>query len=289
MKRRDVLIGAGVSLLGASAFPLGWTAAAEKKTQKVLYFTRSNGFEHEAVKRKNDQLGYGEKALIEMGKAAGFEVEVTKDGAVFDGDLSKWDCIAFYTSGNLTGKGKDPGADMTEEGKKKLLAAIADGKPFVGFHSATDSFRSKGIDPYIAMIGGEFISHGPQQVAALTNVSPKFPGVEGIDKLSLNEEWYAMGKFAKDLHVILVQETAGMKGDCYQRPNFPATWARMHNKGRVYYTSFGHRDDIWTNPTVQKIILGGMAWALGNVQADVTPNIEKVTPQANQLPEPQKK
>jgi hypothetical protein len=284
MKRRQLLIGAGVGLIGASAFPFGWTASAAEKKQRVLYFTRSNGFEHEAVKRKDGKLGYGEQALIDMGAKAGFEVEVTKDGAVFDGDLSKWDCIAFYTSGNLTGKGKDPGADMSEAGKKKLLEAIAAGKPFVGFHAATDSFRSGGIDPYIAMIGGEFVSHGPQQVATVTNTSASFPGAKGIDKLAMNEEWYAMAKYAKDLHVILVQETEGMKGDCYQRPNFPATWARMHGKGRVYYTSFGHRDDVWSNEKVQQIILGGMAWALGNVDADVTPNIEKVTPQANQLP-----
>jgi hypothetical protein len=74
-----------------------------------------------------------------------------------------------------------------------------------------------------------------------------------------------------------------MKGDCYQRPPFPATWARMHQKGRVFYTSFGHRDDIWTNPDVQGIILGGLAWAMGNVTVDVTPNIDKVTPKASQL------
>jgi type 1 glutamine amidotransferase len=74
-----------------------------------------------------------------------------------------------------------------------------------------------------------------------------------------------------------------MKGDCYARPNFPATWARMHQKGRVFYTSFGHRDDIWTNRTVQDVILGGMAWAMGNAAFDAKPNFEQVTPQANQV------
>jgi type 1 glutamine amidotransferase len=57
----------------------------------------------------------------------------------------------------------------------------------------------------------------------------------------------------------------------------------------VYYTSFGHREDIWTNPAVQRIILGGFAWALGNVDADVTPNIDRIAPQANELPKPAKK
>ena len=176
--------------------------------------------------------------------------------------------------------------------KNKLLRTIATGKGFVGFHSATDSFHSKGprnenqteLDPYIAMIGGEFIVHGAQQEATIRATSPKFPGVKEFgEAVSLKEEWYTLKNFAKDLHVILVQDTEGMHGDCYQRPPSPATWARMHGKGRVFYTSFGHRDDIWTNPRVQAIIVGGLAWAMGNVKVGVTPNIDTVTPKASQL------
>jgi type 1 glutamine amidotransferase len=171
---------------------------------------------------------------------------------------------------------------MSPEGKQKLLASVAAGKGFVGIHAATDSFRSADIDPYIAMLGGEFTSHGAPQVAKVSVASPKFPGIGNYDSLTLKEEWYAQHKFAKDLHVILVQETAEMKGSLYERPNYPATWARMHEKGRVFYTSFGHFEEVWTNPHVQEILLGGIAWAMRNVDADVTPNIDKVTPQANQ-------
>ena len=164
-----------------------------------------------------------------------------------------------------------------------MLKAIEGGKGFVGFHCATDSFHSKGIDPYIAMIGAEFIVHGAQQKATMKVVSPEFPGIKGLgDSFALNEEWYALHKFAPDLHVILVQETAGMNGPMYQRPPYPATWARKHGKGRVFYTSMGHREDVWTNPIFQQIVLGGIAWALGNVEADVTPNIATVTPKANE-------
>jgi type 1 glutamine amidotransferase len=98
------------------------------------------------------------------------------------------------------------------------------------------------------------------------------------------EEWYSIKDFRKDLHVLLVQETAGMNGSDYQRPPYPATWARMHGKGRVFYTSMGHREDVWTNPLFQSILLGGISWAVGNVRADVSPNIEKATPQAWTLP-----
>ena len=127
------------------------------------------------------------------------------------------------------------------------------------------------------------------------------------------EEWYSLKNFAPNLHVLLVQDTSKMdiKGrnkPGYDRPNYPSTWAheygdgglastsslhggsllahkaQMHRKGRVFYTSMGHREDIWTNPVFQQVILGGMNWALGNVDADVTPNLQTAAPQAGVLP-----
>lgn len=293
MKRREMLKAASAAVLGPFAFPLGWVAAAERKKQKVLYFTRSAGYEHAAVHREGGRLSPSEQALTEMGRRAGFEVECTKDGRVFDGDLGPYDAIAFYTSGDLTRPNKQGTPPMTPEGKKKFLEAVAGGKGFVGFHAAADTFHSKGprdqvqtqLDPYIAMLGGELVRHGPQQEASLV-IASRFPGAGGLgcaEGISFTEEWYALKNFARDLHVILVQETRYMKGDCYRRPDYPCTWARRHGKGRVFYTSLGHREDIWTNPFARAIMLGGMAWALGNVQANVEPNIDRVTPGANQL------
>ncbi len=287
MKRREMLKAASLAALGLSAFPLRWVAAAEGKKQKVLYFTRSAGFEHSVVHREGDQLAHSERVLTEIGKRAGFEVECTKDGRVFDGDLDQYDCIAFYTSGDLTRPNDRQTPPMTPEGKQKLLDAIAAGKGFVGFHACTDSFHSRGdrIDPYIAMVGGEFVTHGAQQEASLI-ISSHFPGAGDLgcaEGISFTEEWYASKNFAEDLHVILVQETKYMTGDCYQRPDFPCTWARRHGKGRVFYTSLGHREDVWTNPFFQTIALGGFAWAMGNRDHDVKPNIDRVTPKANQL------
>jgi len=83
--------------------------------------------------------------------------------------------------------------------------------------------------------------------------------------------------------VILVQETEGMKGGCYQRPPYPAAWARRHGKGRVFYNSLAHREETWSGRMFQQLLSGGFAWALGNVQADVTRNLDHVAPRANLL------
>jgi len=294
MKRRGILkVGSGAAL-SLFACTRGWPGAFHEKRTRVLFFTRSAGFEHSVVKRPRSGLSHSERCLIEMGRRAGFEVECTKDGRVFDGSLEPYDVIAFYTTGDLTGAAQDGSPPMTPQGKQKLLEAIAAGKGFVGFHSATDSFHSKGpsnehqveVDPYIAMIGGEFLTHGAQQEASLFLVTRKFPGVADLgmaEGIAFTDEWYTFKNFAKDLHVILVQETRYMQGEAYRRPDYPATWARMHGRGRVFYTSLGHREDIWTNPFFQAIALGGLAWASGKADADVRPNISEVTPQAHRL------
>jgi uncharacterized protein len=287
MNRRDLLLTAGAAFVGLSALPSSWAAETtdDKKRKKLLYFTRSAGFEHPPVIRQGDELSASEKLLTEWGNKAGFDVVCSKDGALFDGDIDQYDAFVFYTSGDLTGKPERPqsGSPMSAEGKKKFLAAIDAGKGFVGIHSATDSFRGAGVDPYIAMLGAEFLTHGAQQEAPMEIVSPKFPGMENLGKsFTLHEEWYALHKFGKDLHVILVQETKDMQGEPYQRPPFPATWARRQGKGRVFYTSMGH-DEIWQNPTFRQVLMGGIAWAADNAKADVPANISEVTPQANSL------
>jgi uncharacterized protein len=187
---------------------------------------------------------------------------------------------------------------MTLAGKAALLKAIADGKGFVGLHGADNTFLSARrlthgptrytddpdpTDPYLQMIGGEFIMHNRQQPARMIVADAKFPGAPAGD-FTLNEEWYSHRNFAPDLHVILVQDTKGMEGNLYQRPPYPSTWARLHGRGRVFYTSMGHREDVWTNAIFQSLLMGGLDWALRRVDADLTPNLARVTPEAGVLP-----
>jgi uncharacterized protein len=289
MNRREMFRTAGAAMIGLSSFPFGPIAAAKEENgalkQKILLFTRSPIWEHPWIVREKSGQSKIEKIFSELGQKAGFEVVCTKDGAVFDGDLGPYSLIAFYATGNLLTDKCDtpqPGSPMSPGGKKRLLAAIEAGKGFVGIHPATTCFMSDKIDPFVAMIGAEFIMHQQPQKATMKVTSPKFPGMEGLgDKFTLFEEWYAHRKFAKDLHVILVQETAGMEGDLYKRPPYPATWARMHGKGRVFYTSMGHQE-IWNNKLFQQVLLGGIAWASHHIDADITPNIAQVAPKANQ-------
>ena len=307
MNRREFLVHGAAGFAAIAMWPGQIARAEDVKPRKVLFFSKSSNFEHSVIKRVNGQPSVVEKTLSELGPKHKLEFTYSKDGSLFNPDyLAQFDAYMFYTSGDLTAAGKDGNPPMSQEGKKALLDAIANGKGFVGVHSATDTFhtcetadtntnrprtwryRNLGdkADPYTRMIGAEFIIHSVQQKATMRVVDNQFQGFQKLgERFELMDEWYSLTDFSKDLHVLLVQETKGMTGIPYRRPPYPATWARMHEKGRVVYTSIGHRDDIWVNPLFQGILLGALAWTTRAIDvADVSPNIEKVTPDCWTLP-----
>jgi type 1 glutamine amidotransferase len=219
-------------------------------------------------------------------------VDCTRDGRVFEGDLDGYAAVISYTCGKpedlfkpIKADGQDDNRPFSEIGYKNLDAAVRGGKPFVAIHP--------GLWLLPAASGADCLGHGTQQVARIKVVSPRFPGAEKLeDSFSMLEEWFSLMRFARDLHVVLVQDCTGMdKQDpanrrCYDRPPFPCTWARMHGKGRVFYTSLGHREDVWSSKIFRQILLGGLSWALGRSQANITPNIDQVAPRANEFMKP---
>jgi type 1 glutamine amidotransferase len=295
MDRRSLLKNSGLAALvfGAGRLP---TALAEGPKKRILVFTRSQGFQHSTVQRKGGELSLAEVTTTKIGRANNIDIVCEKDGRIFlSKEFPTFDGFVFQTQGDIgADKSLDGAPPVPPEGKKALLKGIEDGKGFIGFHCASDTYHSRGEafknqepdqrDPYIAMLGGEFIRHGAQQESTMHVVDPNFPGIKGQKDFRLKEEWYSLKNFAPDLHVILVQETKGMKGFDYDRPDFPATWARMHGKGRVFFSSMGHREDVWDNPIFHTLLTGALAWTLGRVSADLTPNLAQVAPHGSELP-----
>jgi hypothetical protein len=279
------------SLLALAALALTTGAfAADNPAPKrhVLFFSKSAGFEHSVIKVKDGQPSYADKVLTELGAKYNIEFTCTKDGSVFTPEgLAKFDAVMFYTTGDLTTPGHDGTPPMPKDGKETLMNYVKSGKGFIGSHCATDTFHSHGaqVDPYIDMIGGEFLSHGAQQKSKISCCDADFPGCSACkDGFEMHEEWYSLKNIAKDLHVLLAQGTTGMNGWMYQRPAYPETWAKAYGKGRVFYTSMGHREDVWTNAVFQSVLIGGIKFACGDLPGDTTPNVEKVTPEAWTVP-----
>ena len=127
------------------------------------------------------------------------------------------------------------------------------------------------------MLGGEFSRHGPQVPVKILNMVPWHPSTRMLGPTwdIAQEEIYQFKNYdpakVEDLLVLDKHPETGAAG------NFPVSWCRPFGQGRVFYTSLGHREDIWdTDPNIpsrinsaeisrayQAHLLGGIQWALG--------------------------
>jgi type 1 glutamine amidotransferase len=302
-------------VIAAAVTPIiGFAQSSAKPTpKKVLFFSKSSGFEHDAIKEKmkDGKPGYAFPVMSKLGEDDAIEFTFSKDGSKFTPDyLAQFDAFVFYTTGDLNvSKVSNPSAPIftgdgnpgfPAGGKEALLKAIESGKGFVGIHSASDSFHTHAksehgperfvsdgdkADDYVKMLGGEFIQHGKQQISHLTIVDRSFPGISAYpESPAIHEEWYSLKNFAPDLHVLIVNQTKDMEGIEYARPDYPSTWIRLHGKGRVFYTNMGHRDDLWQSAAFQSLLTGALNWTLKRVDADTTPNLKTAAPEASTLP-----
>ena len=300
LNRRDFL---RTGAIAGASFALPQTLFAGDK-KSLLVFTKSSGWEHDVVKTPGGKPSILEQAVSALGKQHGFDVTSTKDGKVFDSeDFKKHSALLFFTTGVLTTAGTDSNPPMSAGGKQSLLDAISGGLGFVGVHAASDTFHTppdpddnsnryvahgEKSDPYLRMLGGEFIAHGSTPRLQTTNVivnDPKFPGLEGVSSpVSFNEEWYSLKDFRSDIHVLLTLDTKGMTGDPYQRAPYPMTWARMEGKGRVFYTAIGDRPENWSNPFFLNLLGGGIRWTIGDAKAELKRNLAEAAPGYAEIP-----
>ncbi|GMV98125.1 MAG: hypothetical protein AMXMBFR83_24770 [Phycisphaerae bacterium] len=264
MKTFHWLTAAGVAAaVGSSIFGLADAPAGGKK--KILFYSASFGFRHSCVARPTDGgLSHAEKVLKEFAGKAGYEVHVSQDFNDLNsaGKLKPYAAVIFYTTGN-------PPLD-----REALMGYIRGGGAFIGIHPATDTYhQNNGCCPpwpeYIRMIGGAFAGHDQQQEVAIKVEDPGHPSTRHISSdWRILDEIYRFREFSRDnVHVLLSIDTAKISDESLKKlgmkkgGDYPVSWTRTEGKGRVFYTSLAHREDVWTNPVWQQHLLGGLAWA----------------------------
>src|SRR5438067_1991013 len=104
INRRDVLKASALAAAGVVLSPvLNLRAAdAEGPRKRVLFFTKSAGFQHSVITRPAEnpaKLAYAEQILTDLAARNGFDVECSKDGTIFGSPqkIASFDVIAFYT------------------------------------------------------------------------------------------------------------------------------------------------------------------------------------------------
>ncbi len=196
-------------------------------------------------------------------------------------NLKNYDAVLFSST---TG-------DLPLPDKQGLLDWIAAGHAFVGIHAATDTFHQ--FPPFIAMLGGEFKTHGPQVTVECVNHDLAHAATRGLPRTwTVFDEIYQMKNFERSkVHGLLSLETLMLSADDVKAKkatpgDFPVAWCKLFGTGRVFYTSLGHREDVWdpaapeggkrqNAPAVatlyQQHVVGGILWALGLAPGDAKP------------------
>ena len=168
--------------------------------------------------------------------------------------------------------------DLDAAGKTDLMWFIHDaGHGFVAAHVATTAFMLSWPE-FGEMLGGEFDQHPWGQTDAKVIVTdPNFPGMKQWGpEFEFHDEFYQTMDFSAEKSRVLMRidpNSVDMTRPQVKAADYPypLAWARMYGKGRVYYSALGHAPATWDDPRIQEMWMGAIEWALGLVNADVTP------------------
>lgn len=274
---------------------LGFAAPSQAAPKKVLVVTTTKGFRHSSI-------ATAEKIIAKLGQESGaFAVDyarVDPNDPKFKGPdgkpdkkqiddtikavlaekmspeaLRNYDAVIFA---NTTG-------DLPLPDNQAFLDWIKSGKGFVGMHAAADTLP--GYPGYTEMMGGHFLRHAPAQLEVQPiNQDPQCPACAHLGKdWKVFDEIYQIKDFnPANVHGLL---TLDKKPDVTDpSPGiYPIAWCKEYGKGRVFYTSLGHREDVWdpnwpdrknskeVAEAYQQHILNGIKWAVGLENWDAKP------------------
>ena len=223
---------------------------------RVLFLTHSAGFVHRVVRRPADgSLSHAESLLLAAAEGR-FDVMPTQDCRdITAKNLARYDAVLFYTSGDLP---------ITPENLEALTAWVRAGGAFVGTHSATDTLKT--YAPYVDMIGGVFDGHPWHEEVTVRVEDADHPATRHLgESFRITDEIYQFRDWSRHpLRVLLALDGASVEVGKGKRADgdYAVSWCKDYGRGRVFYTSLGHRPTVWTDPRFQQHLLDGIAWAI---------------------------
>lgn len=246
-----------------------------KAKRSVLVFSKTMGFRHSSIP-------IGIESMKLMGESTGaYTVTATEDENAFEPDnLKQYDGVIFLNTTGDVFKTKGAQDDVKEARlKQSLLDFVNGGKGLIGMHAATDTYAN--WKEYHDMMGGVFSGHPWHERVGIKNTDPTSPinKIFGGKDTEIVDEMYQwrVGSFSTDNHrVLLTLDTKNITNMNKRGTNgpdalYPVTVTRQYGKGRVFYCSLGHREEIYWNPVILEHFLAGIQFALGDLDAPADP------------------
>jgi type 1 glutamine amidotransferase len=239
-----------------------------RQPRSLLIFSLSKGFAHESIP-------WVDFAVARMGEKSGaFRAVVSRDTTLFRAErLAEFDAVLFN---NNTG---EPFSDP--DLRAGLLAFVREGGGVIGLHAATDGFHE--WSEFGEMMGGYFVNHPWNEEVTLKIEDPGHPitapfstaGYVVADEIYQFREPYSRDRLRVLISLDTVDLDLEREGVQREDRDFAVSWIREEGEGRVFYSSLGHRFEIFTDPTILLHWLAGIQYALGDLEADATPTGER--------------
>lgn len=238
---------------------------------------------------KGYNIPYAACALRTIGgKTGAYEAVVSDDLAHYRPDrLKAFDAIALCNasgpwitpSDESMGRLKDLGDKAAAEAvlRKSLLDFVSGGGGIFAFHYAIGG--NGHWKEFRELLGGTFDGHPWNEEVGIKVDEPGHPLVAAFggknfrlaDEIFQYKEPYSR----KNQRVILSLDVpnTNMTVQWINRKDgdFGLAWVRAHGKGRVFYTSLGHRTELFWNPTILRFYLDGLQFAAGDLEAPTAP------------------
>jgi type 1 glutamine amidotransferase len=234
--------------------------------QKVTVKRKENGKD---VQVETTVLAeYGER----FRKTTGVPVEPESCGRVNADTLKKFECVLFFTTGN----------PLNNDEVKDLVEWVKAGGAIAGTHCGSDTLYPAKDRPmnaaYGELIGAYFDGHPWHQKIRVVVEDQEHPAAHGFktgDEITdeiyqFRPEPYSRNK----LHVIMTVDNGSIDVSKGKRTDkdYAISWCQEVGKGRSFYTSLGHRKEVWKDPRYQEHLVGGLRWAMKLESGDATPS-----------------
>ena len=228
----------------ASSTPSAPTPAAPAPTMpaiRVLMLTATAGFRHDSIATARD-------VLAGLAPGNNFLLSATEDlSRISAAGLSEVDVIMFaLTSGELP---------LSASQRAALIAAVSDGKGFIGIHSAADTLYE--FPDYGRLVGAYFQEHPWTQPGRVIVEGAAHPATGVGDAFTIDEEFYTFRDNPRGRVQVLLRldpASVGAVGD------YPLAWAHAFGSGRAYYNALGHFSATWRDARFQSQLLAAIRW-----------------------------
>ena len=99
MNRREMIRQTGTALatIGLTDWHTAWASDSKPPKRRILFFSKSSGFEHSAIKRKDGQPSFAEQVLAELGPKHNFEFTFSKDGSIGGGGIGVGSKVKIFS------------------------------------------------------------------------------------------------------------------------------------------------------------------------------------------------